>query len=105
MLNISCFADQLRYETNPARRETLKRLLIEEESRFSAREHRLQMAERKLAHGAELIVRLRRLIVNMKSDGGDTGSAERMLQTFELIQDLFERFRALTYQETERQRP
>ena len=32
--NISRFSDQLRYETNPARQETLKRLLIEEENRF-----------------------------------------------------------------------
>ncbi len=28
----------------------------------------------------------------MKSDGADTSSAERLLQTFEMIQGLFERF-------------
>jgi hypothetical protein len=32
--NISLFANHLRYETNPARQEKLKRLLIEEERRL-----------------------------------------------------------------------
>jgi hypothetical protein len=35
--NISRFVDQLRREINPARQETLKDLLIEEENRFGAR--------------------------------------------------------------------
>ena len=103
--NISCFADQLRYEKIPARQEMLKRLLIEEESRFGATEDRLRMVERKLADGAELIVRQQRLIAEMKSNGGDIGNAERTLRTFEMIQDLFERYRALTYERRERLRP
>jgi len=102
--NISCFADQLRYEKNPARQEMLKRLLIEEETRFGATEDRLRMVERKLTDGAELIVRQRRLIAEMKSNGGDIGSADRSLQTFEMIQDLFERFRAHMYDRRERLR-
>ncbi len=103
--NISCFADQLRYETIPARQEKLRRLLIEEESRFGANEDRLRMVERKLADGAELIVKQRRPITEMKSDGGVIGSADRTLRTFEMIQELFERFRALMYDERERLRP
>ncbi len=103
--NISCFADQLRYEKNPARQETLKRLLIEEERRFGATEDRLRMVERKLTDGAELIIRQRRLIAEMKSNGGDIGSADCALRTFEMIQDLFERFRALMYDRRERLRP
>ena len=103
--NISCFADQLRYETNPARQEVLKRLLIEEENRFGANEDRLRMVERNLTRGAECIVRQKRLIAERKSDGGDIDSAERMLRTFEMIQDLFEKFRAHIYDGTERQRP
>ena len=103
--NISCFADQLRYEKNPARQEMLKRLLIEEESRFGASEGRLRMVERKLTDGAEFIVRQRRLIAEMKTNGGDIGSADRTLRTFEMIQDLFEGFRALMYDRRERLRP
>ncbi len=102
--NISCFADQLRYETNPARQAALKRLLIEEEGRYGASEDRLRMVERKLTDGAETIVRQRQLIAEMKSDGGDTGSADCLLRTFETIQELFERFRDQMYDERERQR-
>jgi hypothetical protein len=92
--NILCFADQLRWERDPARREALKRLLIAEEDRFGATEDRLRMVERKLVDGADLIVRQRRLIADMKSGGTDTSSAERTLRTFEMIQDLFKRFGA-----------
>ena len=90
--NISCFADQLRYETNPGRQEVLKRLLIEEEDRFGASEIRLRLAERNLSDGAERIDKQRRLIAKMQGDGGDTGNAERTLRTFEMIQELFESF-------------
>jgi hypothetical protein len=96
--NLLCFSDQLRWERDPARQEALKRLLIAEEDRFGAfgaTEDRLRMVERKLMDGAELIVRQRRLIADMKSRGTDTSSAERTLRTFELIQDLFERLGAL----------
>jgi hypothetical protein len=90
--NICLFADQLRWETNPARQETLRRLLIEEEDRFGATEERLRLVKRRLEDNAALIVRQRRRIAEMKRDGADTSSAERLLQTFEMIQNLFERF-------------
>jgi hypothetical protein len=92
--NIACFADQLRWETNPVRRERLKRLLIEEENRFGAMESRLAMVERNLRDGAEILVRQKRLIAEVRGKGGDTGRLESTLQTMEMIQDLFERFGA-----------
>ena len=103
--NISLFADQLRYETNSARQEKLKRLLIEEENRFGATEDRLRMVQRKITDSAELIVRQRRLIAEMKRGNGDTGSAERTLRTFEMIQGLFERFRDSIHDGRERRHP
>jgi hypothetical protein len=103
--NISRFSDQLRYETIPARQETLKRLLIEEENRLGSLDDRLSVVQRKLMEGAELIVRQKRLIAQMTSCNGETGSAERTLRTFEMIQDLFERFRDQIYYERELQRP
>jgi hypothetical protein len=92
--NIACFADQLRWETNPVRRERLKRLLIEEEKRFGAMESRLAMVERNLRDGAEILVRQKRLIAEVRGKGGDTDRLESTLQTMEMIQDLFERFGA-----------
>jgi hypothetical protein len=95
--NILCFADQLRWETDPARQDTLKRLLIEEENRFGAADEHLRIVELRLADGAERIARQRRLIAELKNGAGDAASAERLLRTFEMIQDLFERFRDQVY--------
>jgi hypothetical protein len=103
--NISLFADQLRYETNPARQEKLKRLLIDEENRLGATEDRLRTIERKLTDGAELIMRMKRLIAEMKSSDRDTLSAEQTLRNFEMIQDLFERIHDMKYAEREQRRP
>jgi hypothetical protein len=102
--NILCFAGQLRWETNALRQETLKRLLIEEENRFGVTEERFRIAERKLTDGAELITRQKQLIAEMKSRSGDTAIAERTLRNFEMIQELFERFRDRAYDERERRR-
>jgi hypothetical protein len=90
--NILCFSGQLRWETTPARQEKLKRLLIEEENRVGATEERLGIAEHKLREGAELIVRQRCLIEELKRRNEDAAGAERTLQIFETIQALFERF-------------
>src|SRR5271166_999870 len=62
--NISCFADQLRYETIPARQEMLKRLLIAELNLFGATQDRLRMVERKITEGADVIARQRSLLQN-----------------------------------------
>ena len=91
--NISLFVDQLRWETSKAYQETLKRLLIREEDQV-AREERLQLAERMLRNSADHIARQTRWIAEMKSNGVDTGTAERVLRTFQTIQFLFEDFRA-----------
>jgi hypothetical protein len=95
--NIFHLADQLRWETIPARMETLKRLLIKELSRSGATEDRLHMVERNLANGADVILRQVRLVAKLKNDGVDTGSAERTLRKFEMIQELFVNFRAAIY--------
>jgi hypothetical protein len=91
-------ADQLRWETIPARMETLKRLLIKELNRSGATQDRLHMVERNLANGADVILRQVRLVAKLKNDGVDTGSAERTLRTFEMIQQLFVNFRAAIYE-------
>ena len=75
-------------------------LLIEEENLFGATEDR--WLKRKITEGAEVIAGQRRLIAEIKNNGGDPGMAERMLRTIETIQDLFEGFRALIHDEKER---
>jgi hypothetical protein len=87
-------ADQLRWETIPARMETLKRLLIKELNRYGATQDRLYMVERNLANGADVILRQVRLVAKLKNDGVDAASAERTLRKFEMIQELFVNLRA-----------
>ena len=103
--NISRFVDLLRAETDSFRRETLKRLLVAEENRFGSVADRLQTVERHLTDGEALIAQQRRLIARMKGDGGDAGAAERLLRSFEVIQDLLQGFHAAVYEQAERRRP
>ena len=103
--NVSRFVDQLRAETDSFRRETLKRLLMAEINRFGSVADRLQTTERHLTDGQALIAQQRRLIAKMKSNGGDASTAERMLRTFESIQDLFQRVHAAVHEEMARRRP
>ena len=98
---ISAFADQLRWETNPNCQEGLKRLLSKEEDRFGAVVERLEMVERNLAQGGELIARQRCLIDNLKIHGGDSERAEKLLDTIERTQALFEQFRELIFRARE----
>ena len=103
--NISRFVDKLRGETDPSRQETLKRLLMAEEDRLAMAEDRLQTVERHLTDGEALIAKQRRLVAAMKGNGGDAGAAERLLRSFEVIQDLLQGFHAAVYEQAERRRP
>jgi hypothetical protein len=103
--NIARFVDHLRCEIIPARQETLKRLLIEEENRFGAREERLEMVERNLAESSARIDRQTRLVAELKGNGGDAVHAERTLRTFEMIRGLFERYHAHLREARERAGP
>ena len=101
--NISRFVDRLRIETDPCRQQTLKRLLIAEESRFGATCDRLQMVERYLTEGEERIANQRRLVAAMRNNGGDVSAAHRTLCAFESIQDLFQTVHAAVHEAIERQ--
>jgi hypothetical protein len=92
--NISRFVDQLRIETNHARRQMLRRLLIEEENRFGVMEERLAMIERHISDGAACIARQTEIVARLKRDGDECATAEGALETSKMIQALFEGFRA-----------
>jgi hypothetical protein len=91
--NISRFVDQLRIETNHARGQMLRRLLIEEENRFGVTEERLEMVERQIIDGAACIARQTEILATRKRNGDECANAERALQRSKMIQALFENFR------------
>jgi hypothetical protein len=103
--NISRFLDRLRAETDPARQQTLRSLLIAEENRFGTTLDCLQTVERHLMEGEDRIANQRRLIAAMRSNGSDPDTAERLLRTFESTQDLLQERHAAVHEEMERQRP
>jgi hypothetical protein len=96
--NISRFVGMLRDETNPARQDMLRRLLIAEEDRFGLRCDCLQAAERHLMEGAAT----KRLLAHREGNGGDVGAAERALQRYVWIQDAFHSLRVAVQQQLER---
>jgi len=96
--NVSRFVDQLRAETDSFRQETLKRLLMAEINRFGSVADRLQMVERHLTEGEALIAKQRRLVAQLRSNGGDASAAERMLHTIESIQEPFQRLHAAVHE-------
>ena len=103
--NISRFVDRLRAEMDPARQQTLRRLLIAEENRFGATQDCLQTVERHLTEGEERIANQKRLIAATLSNGGDAGVAEQLLRVFESTQDLLQERHAAVHEEMERRRP
>jgi hypothetical protein len=87
--NVSRFVDLLRSETDPRRQDSVKRLLIAEEDKFGRTGFCLQMLERHLTDGAEIIAKQKRLIAQLVDRGDDPYGAELALHRFESIQILF----------------
>jgi len=94
--NIALFVDQIQWESDPARRERLKRLLIEEVNRFGASEERLGMVERHIKRGEAIIARQAHLVASLKSKGDDASAAEACLRAFQAIHDLLLNLRVHT---------
>ena len=84
--NLSRFVDLLRLETDAARRDVLRRLLIEEEDRFGVNSARLDAIDVYLAEGAARIEQQAVRIVALANQGGDTQEALRLLHNLEDIQ-------------------
>jgi hypothetical protein len=62
--NITNFADKLESEVDPAKRATLRRLLVEEEDRLGHDQEQLELTNKRLASGRGLIAKQQSLIVS-----------------------------------------
>jgi hypothetical protein len=103
--NIARFVDMLRAEADPARRETLKRLLIEEINRFGSLTERLAVTERHLRDGEAQISKLTGIVREMKGNGLDCTRTERTLEVSMMIRALFEELRSIIFDGIEKRRP
>src|SRR4051794_9561603 len=92
--DLASFADQLQWEFEPAKRETLQSLLLDEERRLGFTLEQLDKAERRLSHGGVRIARQTALIGELKVAGYDVGRAERLLENLKHIQGLFAAYHA-----------
>jgi hypothetical protein len=92
-LNVARFVDRLQLESDPAKRTSLRRLLIEEEDRFGSRAERLSDVQRHLAEGSRRIALQKALIENLIAKGQDVRLAERTLSNLFEIQRILEQYR------------
>lgn len=76
----------------PANRSALTKLLIKEEDRLSHTLEQLQFAEDRTTNGRERVARLRELRDGLASGSAERAKADKMLETFEMTQQLMERF-------------
>jgi hypothetical protein len=103
--DLARFADQLYWEADPAKRETLQSSLLEEERRLGCTVDQLAKAERRLSDGGIRIARQTALIGELKAAGYDVGRAERLLDNLKHIQELFAAYHGMIVQTLDRRRP
>lgn len=92
--NILRFMDLLRSESEPARRATLGRLLIEEEGRYGTLAERIDTANLHIADSRQRIESQEARIGRLQSvDGGAISEARRLLGNLNDVQSLLEAYR------------
>jgi hypothetical protein len=89
--NIDAFVDRLRVTRDGIERETLLRLLIQEEDKFARTSEYCSMLERHIAAGEARIQKQRQLIERLKQNSRILQDAEFVLQTLITTQELFVR--------------
>lgn len=87
--NLSRLVDQLRGEADEARRDVLRRLLVEEEARFGGPLGRLDSIAVRLADCASRIEAQTARVAVLAAEGEDTREAARLLRNLEEIQTIF----------------
>jgi len=103
--NLSRMSEQFSQTTNPETRETLRRLLLEEEDRYGYYSEQLDFACQRLSDAKRRANRQKSLIKEMKSNGDDTQEAEKLLYNIQEVSKLFLSFHNRILQSLMRTRP
>ena len=77
--NIDQFHSRFLFEEDPDLRDTLLRLLIEEEDKFGSRREKIETINRKLGRGALLIEKQREILLKVETVGGNVAQARKTL--------------------------
>jgi DNA-binding CsgD family transcriptional regulator len=91
--NLEHFANRLGVESDPARRETMLRLIVEEEDKLGFGLEQLEIAEDRIAAGNKRIAMQRAVVARLGNGGSDTRLAKDVLATLVKAQALFEDYR------------
>jgi hypothetical protein len=87
--NISRFVEQFIIAHDPRTRQTLQKLLIEEEKKFGFNSGQLEKIQRRISACKERIDQHERLIHKARANGHDTSAAERVLDNLIELQEFF----------------
>jgi hypothetical protein len=91
--NLEHFANRLGVESEPARRETLLRLMVEEEDKLGCGLEQLGIAEDRIVAGNKRVAMQRAVVARLGDGGHDTRLASEVLTTLVKAQALFEDYR------------
>jgi hypothetical protein len=84
--NIARFTQLLHTEQDPAKRRTLKTLLINEENKLGCHSEKLDKVDRDIANCQGHIVGQHKIIDRLRANGADCAAAERVLANlFEIL--------------------
>ncbi len=102
--NVGNYLDQLRREFDPAKRTTLRALLIEEMRKFADSSENLDLTDRHLSDCKLRIARQHRIIDDLRLEKRSTAEAEQVLDNLLDIETLLSTLRSDTVNELTRSR-
>ncbi len=91
--NLARFVEALEHEPDPAKRDVLQQLLLEEENRFGDSRERSEQTDTLIARGRERIRQQRALVDRLGCDGKGVETAKIGLLNLLRTQSIFEGFR------------
>jgi hypothetical protein len=91
--NINHLADQFSFAAAPEKRDTLARLLVDEEDKLGRGYEQLEIADHRLSIASIMISKQEDLVERYEMEGHDTALVREVLVSLQVSKSLFETFR------------
>jgi hypothetical protein len=91
--NVLRFTDQMRLETDVAKRQQIQQLLVDEEDRLGFRQEQLENVENAIADGHRRIAFQREKIAALERSGRDAAIAQSLLENLIQVQNVHQQYR------------